>query len=89
MKPLLLVTIVAMVGCGNVAPTLTCVVARVFDGCAESTNNWFSGANPGSCRVEYTNGWRATVPRPVAVGDNLKCCPPTRALVGGACMRDA
>lgn len=42
--------------------------------CTEATSNSWSGTDPGSCRVELSNGVRVNMQAPVMLGDEYKIC---------------
>jgi hypothetical protein len=64
----LIIIALLLTGCGQ--PATHHVVASIGD-CTEGTGGW--GGTPAKCRVTLTDGKRATVDRPVDVGDPVHC----------------
>jgi hypothetical protein len=66
----LIIAVVLLVGCAEPYKFYELEVTRVAD-CTEGTGGW-GGSEP-KCRVTLSNGSRATVSRPVTVGDAVRC----------------
>ena len=62
---------VSVTGCEKQpVPYETHTVVKTLD-CTEGTGGW--GGMQGRCRILFENSVRATVVRPVAIGDSVRC----------------
>jgi hypothetical protein len=66
----LIIAVVLLAGCVDPYEFYELQVTHVAD-CTEGTGGW-GGSEP-KCRVTLSNGSRATVARPVSVGDTVRC----------------
>jgi len=67
----LLIVALFLVGCESPATSSQIYIVSMIGDCTESTGGW--GGMTGMCRVEFEDGSRATVFRPVNLGDSVEC----------------
>lgn len=68
---LLLLALTLTASCAKSEITFTHKIVVEIGDCTNSTGGW--GGTTGSCRVFFEDGTRATVFRPVSVGDTIRC----------------
>lgn len=71
MKILYVLAFALLAGCAKQPIPHTLHTVVMIGDCTESTGGW--GGTIGRCRVEFDDGDRATVQRPVNLGDTIQC----------------